>query len=132
MIYDDGFVAFINGREVVRSPGFGSPAVPLTHTLRSGSKHDDEEPETVFPLALPTGLLRAGENVLAIEVHNEYKKSSDACMIPRLVARIAADPNPRRPASSPTQQCGARLHWRPKLETLGSGGILRAVFFIYH
>ncbi len=92
MVYDDGFVAYLNGVEIVRSPGMGSPAVPLNHKTTTAKEHDEEAPETLFMIPVKSGLLKQGTNVLAIQVHNSYIASGDCGMVPRLLAgRIIKD-----------------------------------------
>jgi hypothetical protein len=81
--FDDGFVAYLNGTEVARanvsgaSPAFNTPA---------SSDHEAGEP-VEYDLSAHRGLLRNGENVLAIELHNVNLTSSDASMIPELFGR---------------------------------------------
>ncbi len=81
--FDDGFVAYLNGTEVARqnvtgaNPAFNAPA--------SGD-HEAGEP-VEFDLSPRRSLLQAGENVLAVELHNASLTSSDATIIPRLISR---------------------------------------------
>ncbi|MEE3053763.1 MAG: lamin tail domain-containing protein [Planctomycetota bacterium] len=77
---DDGFYAYINGVQVasynVNSPAWDSSA--------SGAG----EPTLVErTLENPGAVLRLGENVLAVQVHNGNLTSSDLSFIPRLVDR---------------------------------------------
>ncbi len=81
--YDDGFVAYLNGVEVARSENMGAPGSRVTRTTRPDSSREAGE-EEVF-LISPEAL-RAGENVLAIEVHNFSIGSGDLSLIPRLEA----------------------------------------------
>lgn len=70
LTYDDGAVVYLNGMEVFRinmpagDPAFNAPA-------KEGS---DYEPE---PLSIPAKFLRAGVNVVAVEVHQASTSSSD-------------------------------------------------------
>jgi len=81
--YDDGFVAYLNGTEIARanvsgtSPAFNSPA---------SADHEAGSPEE-FDLSSQRSLLRTGNNVLAIELHNINLTSSDATLIPALLGR---------------------------------------------
>jgi hypothetical protein len=82
--YDDGFVAYINGAEVIRR----GIEQGQTHTSTAGSHNasvDGGAVETI-ELTLETLPLEAGDNVFAIEVHNQAIDSSDLTMIPTLVA----------------------------------------------
>ncbi len=77
--YDDGFVAYINGQEVARA--LMPAGTPDYDTGSSG--HEAGTPE-IFDLGSYTGNLVSGTNVLAIEIHNRSKSSSDLSMIPEL------------------------------------------------
>jgi hypothetical protein len=87
LLYDDGFVAYINGTEVARSANMvGS----VNYNTLAASSHDEEDPEQQFTINVTPGLLQVGANVLAIEVHNVDIGSSDACLVPRLAPDGAA------------------------------------------
>lgn len=81
--YDDGFVAYLNGVEVARenvageSPAYNQPAE---------TEHEAGQP-VEYNLTPHKALLRAGPNVLALEVHNVSLTSSDASMTPELARR---------------------------------------------
>ncbi len=90
MIYDDGFVAYINGVEVARTDNLsGAWGVPVDYNEPTSSMRDELVPEEIFTLAVGPGLLHAGTNTLAIEVHNIVETSSDAALVPRLIAKVA-------------------------------------------
>ncbi|MGQ9591071.1 MAG: dockerin type I repeat-containing protein [Planctomycetota bacterium] len=73
--YDDGFVAYLNGSEIFRK-GF-TEGVPVLYDT-AASDHEANATFENFPLDCEkTGLLRAGENVLAIQGHNVNLTSSD-------------------------------------------------------
>ncbi|MCE2681935.1 MAG: CotH kinase family protein, partial [Cryomorphaceae bacterium] len=81
MDYDDGFVAYLNGVEIARANlGVTGTLTPF-NTLASshealgyqGMPIDDFE----IPYAVFSSLLVAGENVLAIQVHNTAANSTD-------------------------------------------------------
>ena len=90
-IYDDGFVAYLNGVEVARTPNmedYGSP--PTFNNGTGGVGHEASEGAIYFNLNRYRGLLVAGaglNNVLAIQVHNVAIDSSDLTMKPRLLDR---------------------------------------------
>ncbi|MBN1669712.1 MAG: hypothetical protein JXR37_01685 [Kiritimatiellae bacterium] len=69
---DDGFVAYLNGAEVARG---SMPAGPVVYETAAFS-HEAETYETV-DLSAHLGKLVAGENVLAVEVHQRSGTSSD-------------------------------------------------------
>lgn len=78
--YDDGFVAYLNGFEILRinmlkngtKPELGVPAYP-SHP----SNIDTEEPPNtyVIPPLLWKNLLKNGRNVLAIQTHKSYNET---------------------------------------------------------
>ena len=79
MDYDDGFVAYINGVEIARANITGTP----TYNTFASASHEalmyaGGNPETFeIDAALIGTLLIDGENVLAVEVHNQSTGSSD-------------------------------------------------------
>jgi len=84
--YDDGFIAFINGKFVAASPNvtyndkFSNVTVSTDHEaqLYQGGKPD------LFTVDLATVLLKKGKNVLAIQAYNISSTSSDFSLIPFL------------------------------------------------
>ena len=89
--YDDGFAAYVNGVEVGRvqlPPGEIDETTAATGVVGNAP----EEPNAVIDVS-PT-LLREGENVLAVSVHNANLTSSDASFIPELeiVRRVSGPP----------------------------------------
>ena len=78
--FDDGFVAYLNGVEIGRA---NVPEGPLDASTRA-SHHEVSEASVVF--TPDAGLLRAGDNVLAVEVHNASLGSSDLSYLPRFGA----------------------------------------------
>ncbi|MHC4990876.1 MAG: thrombospondin type 3 repeat-containing protein, partial [Planctomycetota bacterium] len=84
--YDDGFVAWINGTEVARSPLMpgGEPvwdASPGLHESSNGATPDFEVFD-VSSSAIP--VLHTGVNVMAIGVWNNSPGSSDLVLVPSL------------------------------------------------
>ena len=85
--YDDGFVAFINGKEIARSTNMGPSGSVVTFNTTASVDHEAKMYQGGFPekyilndLHLDETLLN-GENVLAIEVHNVDINSSDMSSI---------------------------------------------------
>ena len=81
--YDDGFVAYLNGIEISRSFNLGEQGSFVPYDETTSTDHEANlysgglpEPYTVDSLEL-FSLLTAGENVLAIQVHNVGITSSD-------------------------------------------------------
>lgn len=82
--YDDGFIAYLNGREIARRNVPEGPATLAT----TASSHEAGTPEMIA-LGAAADLLVEGVNVLAIEGHNASADSSDFSLIPAL--RTAGD-----------------------------------------
>ncbi|MBI4607163.1 MAG: lamin tail domain-containing protein [Planctomycetes bacterium] len=84
--YDDGFVAYLNGTEVVRAsmPGAPGSAVPFD---TAGVSHEAGAEEQ---FEVSKSLLVAGENVLAVQGHNAATSSSDFSLAVRLLGRKVA------------------------------------------
>jgi hypothetical protein len=86
--YDDGFIAYLNGREVLRvNAESGS-----LNTIRGVSPHEANNTFETFVLAIPAGVLKMGANVLAIEGHNDDLDSSDFTLNPSLYLEPAPTP----------------------------------------
>jgi hypothetical protein len=95
--YDDGYIAYLNGTEFARS---GTMTDPNTPNLEFA--FDDEAlglreagsfsaVDITHLIGVPGGL-QAGNNVFAVEIHNESAGSSDASFIPRLSANGCVTP----------------------------------------
>ena len=81
--YDDGFVAYLNGTEIGRSNNLGESGTFVPYDETTSTDHEAQlysggypEAYTLDSLQLAS-LLTAGENVLAIQVHNVGITSSD-------------------------------------------------------
>ena len=97
--YDDGYVAFINGREVARSASMADASVAhntLSSGLHEAVLYTGGTPESVaFD---PREWLLEGENVLAVQVHNYGANSSDLTARPFMgLARSGPTPVPFQP-----------------------------------
>ncbi len=82
--YDDGYAAYLNGREIGR---FGLPSGPL-HSQTPATLKRVEAANAVFDV--DPALLVEGINLLAFELHNASQTSSDAWLVPRLYALSGA------------------------------------------
>jgi hypothetical protein len=85
MIYDDGFVAYLNGHEVARA-NMGDLVRP-NYRARAERAADGDPDFEVFDITEFKPLLVAGTNVLAIQLHNANYTSSDAILVPELLHR---------------------------------------------
>ncbi|MFC0016755.1 chitobiase/beta-hexosaminidase C-terminal domain-containing protein [Roseibacillus persicicus] len=81
--YDDGMIVYLNGTEVYRG-NMGEPGAFASHTDIAGGNHpatgDGGNPmdrSQMITLGEARGLLLAGDNVLAIQLHNASLGSSD-------------------------------------------------------
>lgn len=76
--FDDGFVAYLNGVEIARSH---VPRGRLTHETRAEPHEASDGLET---FTVDVSLLRRGENVFAVELHNRNVGSTDLSFDPVL------------------------------------------------
>ncbi len=80
MMYDDGFVAYLNGREVARRNAPGSPQWNSAATGAHGALIFEE-----INLSDSLGVLQTGNNVLAIQGLNQSASDADFLIAPQLV-----------------------------------------------
>jgi hypothetical protein len=73
---DDGAIVYINGREAAR-PNM-TPGVVYSHTTVAPNAVGGADEEAFFTFAnLPMNLLQEGDNVIAVEMHQNAASSSD-------------------------------------------------------
>lgn len=101
MDYDDGFVAYLNGVEIARAHMDGTGSFPRFDALASLEHealiYNRNSPEK-FSVSNPAALLQAGENILAIQVHNVNPASTDITAIPFLTVGTTLKPEVTRVA----------------------------------
>jgi uncharacterized protein (DUF1800 family) len=85
--YDDGFVAYLNGDEIARSANMEGLGAPPAHDADATPNHEVTASPAYISLKPFRNILKAGENVLAIQVHNGTLNSSDLSILPRLIDR---------------------------------------------
>lgn len=68
---DDGFIVYVNGTEAAR---YNMPSGTASFSTYA-SQYNDENP--TGSVTLKSSLFRAGENIVAVEVHNNQANSSD-------------------------------------------------------
>ncbi|MEC8896101.1 MAG: WD40 repeat domain-containing protein [Planctomycetota bacterium] len=128
MVYDDGFVAYLNGVEVGREamtgkfPAFNQKAAGTVNNALE--KHIDLKPYL--------DKLKAGENVLAVQGHNANLSSSDFILTPSLDAVLSLPPPPEKKKEGPVQLAGAEgtiraLGFSPDGRHLAAAGDDRSV-----
>lgn len=100
MDYDDGFVAYINGQEVARAGLSGYP--PTYDQLSTGHEANWYRglPIDLFEISNLISLLQAGENCLAVQIHNTTTHSSDLSAIPILTIGYRLSNSISNPATS--------------------------------
>jgi calcineurin-like phosphoesterase family protein len=74
LIRDDGAVVYVNGIEVVRS---NMPSTTITHSTLASSNIGGAEETTVNTYAIPTTFFVNGNNVIAVEIHQDLVTSTD-------------------------------------------------------
>jgi chitodextrinase len=126
LLADDGAVAYVNGTEVGR---LNMPAGPVTDTTRASSAMSGNAEDTFRSIAVPPGLLTAGTNTIAVEVHQEAVGSSDLSFDARLSAVAgtpvvdATPPTPPTGLSAPSRTAGSvDLQWSPATDDVGVVG----------
>lgn len=98
--YDDGFIAYLNGVEIARE-NMGAAGTPAAYNQLALGLHE----ATMYQGGMPTeynisdniNLLKNGNNLLAIQVHNKGATSSDLTAIPFLsIGALNFDPLARQ------------------------------------
>jgi hypothetical protein len=82
MLYDDGFVAYLNGVEILRA---NAPTTPTWNSAATGN-HESSGVEP-FDVSDHIGLIQEGDNILAIHGLNTSTTSSDFLVSAALEAR---------------------------------------------
>ncbi len=130
--YDDGCVAFLNGRELFRSATM--EAQPVAFDAWANGLHEAELYQGGIPEQVdfdPRQWMVEGDNVLAIQVHNESATSSDLSVRPFLA--LAKSTPPVAPfnalpdwwtATSPGWHTNFKLKPGEPLILSGAGGLL--------
>ncbi|MES2708181.1 MAG: CotH kinase family protein [Verrucomicrobiota bacterium] len=109
MRYDDGFIAWLNGTRIA---GASPPADGAAWNAGAAANHTDSEamvPED-FPVSNFAGLLRDGENVLAIQGLNYGVNSTDFLIQAELVGGYI-------PADEPEMSLSAKIYTGPVVLT---------------
>jgi len=120
--FDDAFVAYLNGTEIARE-GIGKvgEAVPFDKHADYGHEAkivNGESPDS-YNLSEFIDLLNDGENVLAVQVHNFDKNSSDLTAIPFFTVGYINSVDLDKPVSDYIQLPAAFPHTNFKLSSSG-------------
>ncbi|MBL9136042.1 MAG: PKD domain-containing protein [Verrucomicrobiales bacterium] len=86
LLRDDGAVLYLNGQEIIRD---NMPAGTITATTLAASTIGGTDETTYFEHPLDHRRLVLGTNVLAAEVHQSSRSSSDTAFDLRLIADLA-------------------------------------------
>src|SRR5208337_3503642 len=75
-LLDDGAVVYLNGTDIAH---LNMPAGTVTYTTMASNNVSGTAPVTTYSISLASfpGLLKQGDNVLAVEVHQQNSASSD-------------------------------------------------------
>lgn len=94
LLRDDAGVVYLNGTEIFRSPNLPDPPAVISYntTLKSGSPNGEN---TIDTGTTNRNALRAGTNVLAVEIHQQSATSSDVSFDFSLVGLGAAQSAPQ-------------------------------------
>jgi hypothetical protein len=74
ILRDDGAVVYLNGTELVRS---NMPAGTITYTTTAAHTVAGSNEDHYYSYEFPSSLLNAGQNLIAVEVHQRSSTSSD-------------------------------------------------------
>ena len=113
LLRDDGAIVYLNGTEVLRSNLPAGTVLPTTPA--SGTATNAQESSAYVTGSVSPSLLLAGENVLAVEVHQESVTSADISFDLRLYdVTPALTRGPYLNRCSPSE---VTLRWRTNLPT---------------
>ncbi len=121
MDYDDGFVAYLNGKEICRA-GMGQAGSAVNFNSAANSHEakifNGGSPDG-FDISEYISLLKENENVLAIQVHNTNQTSSDLSAIPILSVGYATKEEINAPVSKYLNIQNLNPHTNFKLSSSG-------------
>lgn len=106
--FDDGFVAYLNGREILRRV---MPEGEITYTTFASGQHEGGAFET-YDLSQFIGDLRPGANVLAVEAHQVNATSSDLVIDIELAGSTTAAELTRGPYLQVGTPTSVVVRWR--------------------
>ena len=110
--YESGFVAYLNGVEVVRR-GFGPSTQPIP--LGAPANEHARGPTEIIDVSDGVSALRAGTNVLAIQLHSAGPDLPSMLLVTELLANIT-----RGPFLQNTTTNSVQIAWQTATPTVGS------------
>jgi acid phosphatase type 7 len=114
LLYDDGAIVYINGVEVARANMFPGP---VTYRTWAASILDPPDENTFFPTHLSPTILKAGTNVIAVEVHQGINTSIDLSFDLSLTGSDAPPALIRGPYLQTVTTNSIFIRWRTDLPT---------------
>jgi hypothetical protein len=117
-VHDDGFVAYLNGTEILRSKMQVAAPDPVSWSTL-GANHDSANPGPLvvegfeYSADLPSTMLMQGENTIAVELHQSSTTSSDCSFAMELKAVV-----PTAPAITNAAQPADRIVLQNRSSTL--------------
>jgi hypothetical protein len=96
LLRDDGAVVYLNGTEVYRT---NMPSGTIAYTTAASAAIEDT---TFYSTSVNTSLLHAGNNVIAVEIHQAGPDSSDISFDFDLKGTTTSDPTPISAPMAPT------------------------------
>ncbi len=88
---EDGFVAYLNGQEIARVNLPGPPGSDIPFDASAPALHDHYNPEEL-DVSFAANVLVAGENILAIQAHNNSLTDFYFSFVPELLANFQRGP----------------------------------------
>jgi Calcineurin-like phosphoesterase/Purple acid Phosphatase, N-terminal domain len=110
---DDGAVVYLNGVEVHRG---NMPTGAVGYTTRATSALSGADETTFFPSSLSTAQLAAGDNVIAVEIHQSDPASSDISFDLELLGNTSVSVT-RGPYLQMAAPNGVTVRWRTDAAT---------------
>lgn len=109
VVRDDGVVVYINGVEAARS---NMPAGDVNYLTRASGAIGGADESVFQPFELPASMLVAGENVLAVEIHQANPTSSDISFDLELIGDDGTPQLTRGPYIQMTTPGSTVIRWR--------------------
>jgi hypothetical protein len=94
LLRDDGGVVYLNGTEIFRTPNLPAPPALISYTTTTVAPNGEN---TIDTAVTNRNALRAGSNVVAVEIHQQSPTSSDVSFDFELVGLGAQPPPPPQP-----------------------------------
>ena len=113
LIRDDGAVVYVNGAEVYRT---NMPGGTITYTTPATAVIGGGDESTYVTTPLAPGVLVAGANVIAVEIHQSGPTSSDMSFNLELIGSSGASVT-RGPYLQMTASTSTSLRWRTNTPT---------------